>query len=86
MSRYNSILNQAPSQPVSIRTVPGPPGEPGRVGPPGPPGEQGPAGRPGFPGQNGQNGNPGERGEAISVSYFFVKKLNKSHVQQQASV
>lgn len=63
MSRYNSILNQPPSPPVSIRTVPGPPGEPGRVGPPGPQGEQGPQGRPGFPGQNGQNGNPGERGQ-----------------------
>ncbi|MEQ2168371.1 hypothetical protein GOODEAATRI_013612, partial [Goodea atripinnis] len=61
MSRFNSILNQAPSQPVSIRTVPGPPGEPGREGAPGPQGEQGPPGRPGFPGQNGQNGNPGER-------------------------
>uniref|UniRef100_A0A3B3YDD9 VWFA domain-containing protein n=1 Tax=Poecilia mexicana TaxID=48701 RepID=A0A3B3YDD9_9TELE len=65
MSRYNTILNQAPSPPVSIRTVPGPPGEPGREGAPGPQGEQGPPGRPGFPGQNGQNGNPGERGEAV---------------------
>ncbi|XP_014846794.1 PREDICTED: collagen alpha-1(XIV) chain-like [Poecilia mexicana] len=63
MSRYNTILNQAPSPPVSIRTVPGPPGEPGREGAPGPQGEQGPPGRPGFPGQNGQNGNPGERGQ-----------------------
>ncbi|XP_024154110.1 collagen alpha-1(XIV) chain isoform X3 [Oryzias melastigma] len=63
MARYNTILNQVPSPPVSIRTVPGPPGEPGRQGSPGPQGEQGPPGRPGFPGQNGQNGNPGERGQ-----------------------
>lgn len=63
MARYNSILNHAPSPPVSIRTVPGPPGEPGRPGTPGTQGEQGPSGRPGFPGQNGQNGQPGERGE-----------------------
>ncbi|KAM7384842.1 hypothetical protein PAMA_011955 [Pampus argenteus] len=63
MARYNSILNHAPSPPVSIRTVPGPPGEPGRNGSPGPQGEQGPSGRPGFPGQNGQNGQPGERGQ-----------------------
>ncbi|XP_045900552.1 collagen alpha-1(XIV) chain [Micropterus dolomieu] len=63
LSRYNSILNQIPSQSsVSVRTVPGPPGEPGRTGPPGPQGEQGPPGRPGFPGSNGQNGQPGERG------------------------
>ena len=66
MARYNSILNQVPSPPVSIRTVPGPPGEPGRQGSPGPQGEQGPPGRPGFPGQNGQNGNPGERGKGRS--------------------
>ncbi|XP_047460878.1 collagen alpha-1(XIV) chain [Mugil cephalus] len=63
MARYNNILNQQPSQPVSIRTVPGPPGEPGRQGNPGPQGEQGLPGRPGFPGQNGQNGQPGERGQ-----------------------
>ncbi|XP_024865789.1 collagen alpha-1(XIV) chain isoform X3 [Kryptolebias marmoratus] len=63
MSRYNTILNHAPSPPVTIRTVPGPPGEPGRPGTAGPQGEQGPPGRPGFPGQNGQNGNPGERGQ-----------------------
>ncbi|KAF3706985.1 Collagen alpha-1(XIV) chain Undulin Precursor [Channa argus] len=63
MARYNSILNQAPSPPVSIRTMPGPPGEPGRPGPQGNQGEQGPPGRPGFPGQNGQNGQPGERGQ-----------------------
>ncbi|XP_074542763.1 collagen alpha-1(XIV) chain isoform X2 [Halichoeres trimaculatus] len=63
MARYNSILNSAPSPPVSIRTVPGPPGEPGRQGAPGAQGEQGPPGRPGFPGQNGQNGQPGERGQ-----------------------
>uniref|UniRef100_A0AAQ5ZLA8 Collagen, type XIV, alpha 1b n=1 Tax=Amphiprion ocellaris TaxID=80972 RepID=A0AAQ5ZLA8_AMPOC len=63
MARYNSILNQVPSPPVSIRTVPGPPGEPGRQGSPGTQGEQGPPGRPGFPGQNGQNGQPGERGQ-----------------------
>ncbi|XP_033980676.1 collagen alpha-1(XIV) chain-like isoform X5 [Trematomus bernacchii] len=63
MARYNSILNQAPSPPVSIRTAPGPPGEPGRQGTPGTQGEQGPSGRPGFPGQNGQNGQPGERGQ-----------------------
>ncbi|XP_063073614.1 collagen alpha-1(XIV) chain, partial [Engraulis encrasicolus] len=62
LSRYNSILNQIPSQSVSVRTVPGPPGEPGRPGPRGPPGEQGASGRPGFPGGNGQSGRPGERG------------------------
>ncbi|RXN15581.1 collagen alpha-1(XIV) chain-like isoform X1 [Labeo rohita] len=62
MARYNSILNHIPSQPVSIRTVPGPPGEPGRQGAPGPQGEQGPPGRPGFPGTNGENGQPGARG------------------------
>uniref|UniRef100_A0A3B5B7U4 VWFA domain-containing protein n=1 Tax=Stegastes partitus TaxID=144197 RepID=A0A3B5B7U4_9TELE len=68
MQRYNSILNQAPSPPVSIRTVPGPPGEPGRQGTPGTQGEQGPPGRPGFPGQNGQNGQPGERGKTVDKS------------------
>ncbi|KAA0709869.1 Collagen alpha-1(XIV) chain [Triplophysa tibetana] len=62
MARYNSILNHVPSQPVSIRTVPGPPGESGRPGAPGPQGEQGPSGRPGFPGSNGENGQPGGRG------------------------
>ncbi|KAK9958258.1 hypothetical protein ABG768_012429 [Culter alburnus] len=62
MARYSSILNHIPSQPVSIRTVPGPPGEPGRQGSPGPQGEQGPPGRPGFPGSNGENGQPGARG------------------------
>ncbi|KAM4631025.1 collagen alpha-1(XIV) chain isoform 2-T2 [Polymixia lowei] len=62
MARYNSILNHVPSQPVSIRTVPGPPGEPGRQGSAGPQGEQGPPGRPGFPGTNGENGQPGARG------------------------
>lgn len=65
LSRYNSILNQIPSQSVSVRTVPGPPGEPGRQGSPGPQGEQGPPGRPGFPGGNGQSGRPGERGEFV---------------------
>ncbi|XP_059375547.1 collagen alpha-1(XIV) chain, partial [Carassius carassius] len=62
MARYNSILNHIPSQPESIRTVPGPPGEPGRQGSTGPQGEQGPPGRPGFPGRNGENGQPGARG------------------------
>ncbi|XP_005994616.1 collagen alpha-1(XIV) chain isoform X2 [Latimeria chalumnae] len=62
MSRYNSILNQIPSQSVSVRSIPGPPGEAGRPGPTGPPGEQGPAGRPGFPGTPGMPGRPGERG------------------------
>uniref|UniRef100_W5LGS1 Collagen type XIV alpha 1 chain n=1 Tax=Astyanax mexicanus TaxID=7994 RepID=W5LGS1_ASTMX len=62
LSRYNSILNQIPSQSVSFRTVPGPPGEPGRPGPQGQQGEQGPQGRPGFPGANGVSGRPGERG------------------------
>lgn len=65
LSRYNSILNQIPSQSVSVRTVPGPPGEAGRQGPPGPQGEQGPPGRPGFPGGNGQSGHPGERGKFV---------------------
>ncbi|XP_036948671.1 collagen alpha-1(XIV) chain isoform X7 [Acanthopagrus latus] len=63
MARYNSILNQAPSPPVSIRTVPGPPGEPGRPGSPGSQGEQGPPGRPGSHGQPGSSGQPGERGQ-----------------------
>uniref|UniRef100_A0A8C9VEU1 Collagen type XIV alpha 1 chain n=1 Tax=Scleropages formosus TaxID=113540 RepID=A0A8C9VEU1_SCLFO len=62
MARYSSILNHIPSQPVSVRTVPGSPGEPGRPGPRGSQGEQGPPGRPGFPGSNGENGRPGERG------------------------
>ncbi|KAH0617470.1 hypothetical protein JD844_015746 [Phrynosoma platyrhinos] len=62
LARYNSLLNQIPSQSVSTRTVPGPPGEPGRQGPPGPQGEQGSQGRPGFPGSPGQPGRPGERG------------------------
>ncbi|KAJ6663115.1 hypothetical protein lerEdw1_010708 [Lerista edwardsae] len=61
LARYNSILNQIPSQSVSARTVPGPPGEPGRQGPPGPQGEQGSPGRSGFPGSPGQPGRPGER-------------------------
>ncbi|XP_053875162.1 collagen alpha-1(XIV) chain isoform X1 [Malaclemys terrapin pileata] len=62
MARYNSILNQIPSQSVSERTIPGPPGEPGRPGSPGSQGEQGAPGRPGFPGNPGQPGRPGERG------------------------
>uniref|UniRef100_A0A8C4Y8J3 Collagen alpha-1(XIV) chain n=1 Tax=Gopherus evgoodei TaxID=1825980 RepID=A0A8C4Y8J3_9SAUR len=62
MARYNSILNQIPSQSVSARTIPGPPGEPGRPGSPGSQGEQGAPGRPGFPGNPGQPGRPGERG------------------------
>ncbi|KAM6968107.1 collagen alpha-1(XIV) chain [Aplochiton taeniatus] len=64
LSRYNSVLNQIPSQPVAVRTVTGPPGEPGRRGAAGPQGEQGPSGRPGFPGASGLNGRPGERGLA----------------------
>ena len=68
LSRYNSILNQIPSQPVAaVRTVVGPPGEPGRRGLPGPQGDQGPSGRPGFPGTNGQNGLGGERGEPLGA-------------------
>ncbi|XP_041101607.1 collagen alpha-1(XIV) chain-like isoform X3 [Polyodon spathula] len=62
MARYDSVLNQIPSQSVSVRAVPGPPGEPGRLGPRGPAGEQGLPGRPGFPGNNGEPGRPGERG------------------------
>ncbi|KAM4706318.1 collagen alpha-1(XIV) chain isoform 1-T1 [Rhinophrynus dorsalis] len=62
LSRFNSLLNQIPSQSVSVRAVPGPPGEPGRQGASGPPGEQGSPGRPGFPGNPGQPGTPGERG------------------------
>uniref|UniRef100_A0A8K9UJ14 Collagen type XIV alpha 1 chain n=1 Tax=Oncorhynchus mykiss TaxID=8022 RepID=A0A8K9UJ14_ONCMY len=69
LSRYSSILNQIPSQSVSVRTVPGPPGEPGRRGLPGPQGEGGPTGRPGFPGTNGQDGRPGERG---TVQYLYI--------------
>uniref|UniRef100_A0AAR2LSF0 Collagen, type XIV, alpha 1b n=1 Tax=Pygocentrus nattereri TaxID=42514 RepID=A0AAR2LSF0_PYGNA len=63
LSRFNSILNQIPSQSVSFRTVPGPPGEQGRPGPRGPQGEQGSPGRPGFPGANGLSGRPGDRGQ-----------------------
>uniref|UniRef100_A0A8B9DGV5 Collagen alpha-1(XIV) chain n=1 Tax=Anser cygnoides TaxID=8845 RepID=A0A8B9DGV5_ANSCY len=62
MARYNSILNQIPSQSVSTRTIAGPPGEPGRPGAPGPQGEQGSPGMQGFPGTPGQPGRPGERG------------------------
>uniref|UniRef100_A0A803Y877 Collagen alpha-1(XIV) chain n=1 Tax=Meleagris gallopavo TaxID=9103 RepID=A0A803Y877_MELGA len=62
MARYNSILNQIPSQSVSTRTIAGPPGEPGRPGAPGPQGEQGSPGMQGFPGNPGQPGRPGERG------------------------
>lgn len=66
MARYNSILNQIPSQSVSTRTIAGPPGEPGRPGAPGPQGEQGSPGMQGFPGSPGQPGRPGERGRLRS--------------------
>ncbi|XP_040287934.1 collagen alpha-1(XIV) chain isoform X1 [Bufo bufo] len=62
MSRFNSLLNQIPSQSVSVRSIQGPPGEPGRQGPAGQPGEQGSPGRAGFPGNPGSPGPPGERG------------------------
>nr|DBA24018.1 TPA: hypothetical protein GDO54_011726 [Pyxicephalus adspersus] len=62
MARFNSLLNQIPSQSVSVRSIPGPPGEPGKQGPSGPPGEQGSPGRPGFPGNPGSPGTPGDRG------------------------
>ncbi|XP_053322194.1 collagen alpha-1(XIV) chain [Spea bombifrons] len=62
MSRFNSLLNQIPSQSVSVRTIAGPPGPPGRQGPAGPQGEQGATGRSGFPGNPGPPGAPGERG------------------------
>ncbi|XP_066434556.1 collagen alpha-1(XIV) chain isoform X2 [Eleutherodactylus coqui] len=62
MARFNSLLNQIPSQPLAVRSVPGPPGQPGRQGPAGPPGEQGSSGRSGFPGSPGSPGPPGERG------------------------
>ncbi|XP_073488307.1 collagen alpha-1(XIV) chain isoform X1 [Aquarana catesbeiana] len=62
MARFNSLLNQVPSQSVSVRSIPGPPGQPGKQGPQGPPGEQGSSGRPGFPGSPGSPGAPGERG------------------------
>ncbi|XP_051879302.1 collagen alpha-1(XIV) chain isoform X4 [Pristis pectinata] len=62
LSRYNSILNHAPSNSVQVRAAPGPPGEPGREGAAGPPGEPGPQGRAGFPGTPGIPGRPGERG------------------------
>ncbi|XP_043922855.1 collagen alpha-1(XIV) chain isoform X2 [Protopterus annectens] len=62
MARYNSLLNQAPSQPVAVRAIPGPRGEPGRPGAQGRQGEQGPTGRPGFPGNPGIPGTPGARG------------------------
>ncbi|PIO28823.1 hypothetical protein AB205_0132060 [Aquarana catesbeiana] len=63
MARFNSLLNQVPSQSVSVRSIPGPPGQPGKQGPQGPPGEQGSSGRPGFPGSPGSPGAPGERGK-----------------------
>ncbi|XP_068094064.1 collagen alpha-1(XIV) chain isoform X2 [Hyperolius riggenbachi] len=62
MARFNSLLNQIPSQSISVRSVPGPPGTPGRQGTAGPPGEQGSPGREGFPGTPGSPGAPGERG------------------------
>uniref|UniRef100_A0A8C5MQ23 Collagen type XIV alpha 1 chain n=1 Tax=Leptobrachium leishanense TaxID=445787 RepID=A0A8C5MQ23_9ANUR len=62
MTRFNSLLNQIPSQPESVRTIAGPPGQPGRTGPPGSPGEQGSPGVSGFPGNSGSPGPPGERG------------------------
>ncbi|XP_075681896.1 collagen alpha-1(XIV) chain isoform X1 [Rhinoderma darwinii] len=62
MARFNSLLNQIPSQSVSVRSLPGPPGQPGRQGPSGPPGEQGSPGVSGFPGNPGSPGTPGERG------------------------
>ncbi|KAM9307563.1 collagen alpha-1(XIV) chain [Gastrophryne carolinensis] len=62
MARFNSLLNQIPSQSVSVRSIPGPPGQPGRQGPAGPQGEQGLPGRAGFPGNPGSPGLPGERG------------------------
>ena len=74
MARYNSILNQIPSQSVSTRTIAGPPGEPGRPGAPGPQGEQGSPGMQGFPGSPGQPGRPGERGRlhtlCTKIIYF----------------
>lgn len=88
MARYNSILNQIPSQSVSTRTIAGPPGEPGRPGAPGPQGEQGSPGMQGFPGSPGQPGRPGERGRLhisqiqnyTSLSWYiliaFVSYLN----------
>lgn len=80
MARYNSILNQIPSQSVSTRTIAGPPGEPGRPGAPGPQGEQGSPGMQGFPGTPGQPGRPGERGRLCasriqkytSLSWYIV--------------
>ncbi|XP_056378658.1 collagen alpha-1(XIV) chain isoform X2 [Hyla sarda] len=62
MARFNSLLNQIPSQSVSVRSIAGPPGIPGQRGPVGPPGEQGSPGRSGFPGNPGSPGAPGERG------------------------
>ncbi|XP_073446369.1 collagen alpha-1(XIV) chain isoform X2 [Dendrobates tinctorius] len=62
MSRFNSLLNQIPSQSVSVRSIPGPPGPPGRQGSPGTPGEMGSPGASGFPGSPGGPGAPGERG------------------------
>ncbi|XP_063780520.1 collagen alpha-1(XIV) chain [Pseudophryne corroboree] len=64
MARFNSLLNQIPSESSSVRSIAGPPGEPGRQGPPGRPGEQGSSGISGFPGSPGQPGTPGERGPA----------------------
>ena len=80
MARYNSILNQAPSPPVSIRTVPGPPGEPGRPGSPGSQGEQGPPGRPGSHGQPGSSGQPGERGE--EETHWVITRLHTPQMFQ----
>ncbi|XP_075209024.1 collagen alpha-1(XIV) chain isoform X3 [Anomaloglossus baeobatrachus] len=62
MSRFNSLLNQIPSQSVSVRSIPGPPGPPGRQGSQGTPGEMGSPGASGFPGSPGGPGAPGERG------------------------
>ncbi|XP_073535931.1 collagen alpha-1(XIV) chain isoform X2 [Phyllobates terribilis] len=62
MSRFNSLLNQIPSQSVSVRSIPGPPGPPGRQGSPGTPGDMGSPGVSGFPGSPGGPGTPGERG------------------------
>ncbi|CAN0126560.1 unnamed protein product [Lampetra planeri] len=65
ISRFNSIINQIPSNNHHhVRALPGPKGEAGRPGPPGPPGEPGPLGRPGFPGSPGMPGRGGERGLA----------------------
>uniref|UniRef100_A0A8C5ALE3 VWFA domain-containing protein n=1 Tax=Gadus morhua TaxID=8049 RepID=A0A8C5ALE3_GADMO len=63
LARYSSILNQVPSQPVAVRSVPGPPGESGRSGAPGPAGGAGARGPARVPRVQRGERPPGEKGE-----------------------